>query len=210
MWLLLCLHTVAFGPNTGILHASRLRTAARMVTMSDQITSPFAEGSTGTEEKLTGPLTLTLDNVEKVLDELRPYLMADGGNVAVKDIDGPNIYLQLQGACGTCPSSTMTMKMGLERGLKEKIPEIAEVIQVPTEEGEELTTEAVEAVLDEVRPFLQMAGGSITTQSLTTSGIAPTCTLKMEGEGASLTSVKVEIQQRLKRKLPALVNIMWD
>jgi len=141
---------------------------------------------------------------------MRPYLLADGGNVAVRDIDGPNVYLELQGACGSCPSSTMTMKMGLERGLKEKIPEIASVVQVASEDGEVLSEESVESVLEEVRPFLSMAGGSIALTSLNPTGIAPTATLKMEGSGAALTSVKVEIQQRLKRKIPALVNIMWE
>jgi len=178
------------------------------------ITSPFQGGgsapSSAPPSSGKGPLPLTLDNVESVLDEMRPYLLADGGNVAVREIEGPNVYLELQGACGTCPSSTMTMKMGLERGLKEKIPEIANVVQVPSEDGEALSDEAVEAVLEEVRPFLAMAGGSIELVSLTTSGIAPTATLKMAGEGAALNSVKVEIQQRLKRKLPALVNIMWQ
>lgn len=170
----------------------------------------------------------------QVLDEMRPYLMADGGNVAVAEIDGPNVFLQLEGACGSCPSSAMTMKMGLERGLKEKIPEIATITQVPSEVrpraraaprltppprppraraaqgGDTLSAEAVEAVLEEVRPFLQMAGGEISLKSLSTTGIAPTATLVMVGEGAALTSVKVEIQQRLKRKLPALVNVMWE
>lgn len=47
--------------------------------------------------------------------------------MVVSDIDGPVVKLELQGACGSCPSSTMTMKMGLERRLKEKIPEISEV-----------------------------------------------------------------------------------
>lgn len=74
-------------------------------------------------------LALTPDNVETVLDELRPYLMADGGNVELVDIDGPIVKLRLQGACGSCPSSTMTLKMGIERRLREKIPEIAEVEQ---------------------------------------------------------------------------------
>lgn len=181
----------------------------------------------------------------QVLDEMRPYLMADGGNVAVAEIDGPNVFLQLEGACGSCPSSAMTMKMGLERGLKEKIPEIATITQVPSEVrprararapsahlaapparlmppprpphraraaqgGDTLSAEAVEVVLEEVRPFLQMAGGEISLKSLSTTGIAPTATLVMVGEGAALTSVKVEIQQRLKRKLPALVNVMWE
>jgi Fe-S cluster biogenesis protein NfuA len=72
-------------------------------------------------------LTLTPENVETVLDELRPYLMADGGNVEVVELDGPIVRLRLQGACGSCPSSTMTLKMGIERRLREKIPEIAEV-----------------------------------------------------------------------------------
>ncbi|RMF22443.1 MAG: NifU family protein [Cyanobacteria bacterium J083] len=74
-------------------------------------------------------LALTNENVEQVLDELRPYLMADGGNVELVEIDGPIVKLRLQGACGSCPSSTMTLKMGIERRLREKIPEIAEVEQ---------------------------------------------------------------------------------
>jgi len=74
-------------------------------------------------------LTLTPNNVEQVLDEMRPYLMADGGNVELVEIDGPVVKLRLQGACGSCPSSTMTLKMGIERRLREMIPEIAEVEQ---------------------------------------------------------------------------------
>ena len=76
------------------------------------------------------PRALTLDNVERVLDELRPYLMADGGNVEIVEIDGPVVKVRLQGACGSCPSSTMTLKMGIERKLRESIPEVSEVVQV--------------------------------------------------------------------------------
>lgn len=75
-------------------------------------------------------LTLTNENVETVLDELRPYLMADGGNVELVDIDGPVVKVKLNGACGSCPSSTMTLRMGIERKLREMIPEIAEVEQI--------------------------------------------------------------------------------
>ena len=78
----------------------------------------------------TESMDLTLPNVEKVLDELRPFLMADGGNVEIVEIDGPVVKVRLQGACGTCPSSTMTLKMGIERKLREMIPEVSEVIQV--------------------------------------------------------------------------------
>ncbi|MDX2240381.1 MAG: NifU family protein [Leptolyngbyaceae cyanobacterium bins.302] len=75
-------------------------------------------------------MTLTNENVETVLDEMRPYLIADGGNVELVEIDGPVVKLRLQGACGSCPSSTMTLRMGIERRLREFIPEIAEVEQV--------------------------------------------------------------------------------
>lgn len=75
-------------------------------------------------------LTLNKENVESVLDEVRPFLQADGGNVEVVELDGPVVKLQLQGACGSCPSSTMTLKMGIERKLREEIPEITEVLAV--------------------------------------------------------------------------------
>jgi Fe-S cluster biogenesis protein NfuA len=75
-------------------------------------------------------LALTRDNVEQVLDTMRPYLMSDGGNVELVDIEGPVVKLRLQGACGSCPSSTMTLRMGIERKLRDEIPEIAEVEQV--------------------------------------------------------------------------------
>jgi Fe-S cluster biogenesis protein NfuA len=66
-------------------------------------------------------LALTSENVEQVLDELRPYLLADGGNVELVEIDGPIVKLRLQGACGSCPSSAMTLRMGIERRLREFI-----------------------------------------------------------------------------------------
>jgi Fe-S cluster biogenesis protein NfuA len=75
-------------------------------------------------------LTLTPENVETVLDELRPYLISDGGNVELVELDGPIVKLRLQGACGSCPSSTMTLRMGIERRLREMIPEISEVEQI--------------------------------------------------------------------------------
>jgi Fe-S cluster biogenesis protein NfuA len=75
-------------------------------------------------------LELNRANIETVLDELRPYLMADGGNVELVEIEGPVVKVRLQGACGSCPSSTMTLKMGIERKLKDSIPEISEVEQV--------------------------------------------------------------------------------
>ncbi|CAL5377924.1 unnamed protein product [Camellia sinensis] len=90
-------------------------------------------------------LPLTAENVESVLDEIRPYLIADGGNVALHEIDGNVVRLKLQGACGSCPSSVMTMKMGIERRLMEKMPEIVAVEPIADEEtGLELNEENIE------------------------------------------------------------------
>jgi Fe-S cluster biogenesis protein NfuA len=70
------------------------------------------------------------EKVEAVLDKIRPMLMADGGNIELVDVKDNEVYVHLVGACGMCPSSTMTLKMGVERALKESIPEIKGVVQV--------------------------------------------------------------------------------
>lgn len=71
------------------------------------------------------------DQIEAVLDEVRPTLLADGGNVELVDVtDDGVVSVKLVGACSTCPMSTVTLKMGIERALMEKIPSITEVVQV--------------------------------------------------------------------------------
>lgn len=69
--------------------------------------------------------------VQEVLDTLRPYLQADGGDVELVNItDEGVVQLRLQGACGTCPSSIYTLKMGIEEQLKQHIPGVTEVVSV--------------------------------------------------------------------------------
>lgn len=74
---------------------------------------------------------ITREQIEQVLNEIRPHLQADCGDVhfIALDDDG-TVRLRLVGACGACPMSQMTMKAGIERRLKEKIPGIKEVINV--------------------------------------------------------------------------------
>jgi len=69
------------------------------------------------------------DRVEKALDLIRPALQNDGGNVDLVDVDEAAgiVKVKLVGACGSCPMSQMTLRMGVERVLKEQIPEIVEV-----------------------------------------------------------------------------------
>ncbi|MDY0300316.1 MAG: NifU family protein [Trichlorobacter sp.] len=72
-----------------------------------------------------------LEKVQEVLEQVRPMLQRDGGDVELVEVTPENIVkVKLQGACGSCPMSTMTLKMGIERAMKEAIPEIVEVQQV--------------------------------------------------------------------------------
>lgn len=70
------------------------------------------------------------EQVQEVLDKLRPFLQRDGGDCELVDIEDGVVKLRLMGACGSCPSSTITLKAGIERALTEEIPEIKEVQQV--------------------------------------------------------------------------------
>ena len=67
------------------------------------------------------------EKVEEVLDMIRPSLVADGGNVELVDVEDGVVKLKLTGACAGCPMSTMTLKNGIERILKQEIPEVKEV-----------------------------------------------------------------------------------
>jgi len=72
-----------------------------------------------------------LDRIEAALEKIRPFLIADGGNVKVLEVtEDLVVKLELEGACETCPMSPMTMKAGVEEALKRDIPEIKEVIAV--------------------------------------------------------------------------------
>ena len=68
------------------------------------------------------------EDVEKALDEIRPMLQADGGDIELVSIEGNKVKVRLQGACCGCPASTQTLKMGVEKILKQKVPEVEEVV----------------------------------------------------------------------------------
>ncbi|MHC2181389.1 Fe-S cluster biogenesis protein NfuA [Paenibacillus sp. PvR052] len=70
------------------------------------------------------------DEVLEVLDKLRPFLQRDGGDVELVDVEGGIVKLKLVGACGSCPSSTITLKAGIERALLEEVEGVEEVVQV--------------------------------------------------------------------------------
>ncbi len=67
------------------------------------------------------------ESVEKALEKIRPALQADGGNIELIDVVDGVVKVRLTGACGGCPMSQMTLKMGVERVLKQHVPEIKSV-----------------------------------------------------------------------------------
>ncbi|MDP6043452.1 MAG: NifU family protein [Dehalococcoidales bacterium] len=70
------------------------------------------------------------EKVEEVLSRIRPSLEADGGNVELIEVNEGIVKVNLTGACASCPMSTMTLKMGIEKLLREEIPEVKEVVSV--------------------------------------------------------------------------------
>jgi len=70
------------------------------------------------------------EKVEAALAQIRPTLQADGGDVELVDVSEGVVKLKLKGACAGCPMSAMTLKNGIERLLKEQIPEVKEVVSV--------------------------------------------------------------------------------
>ncbi|XP_047052325.1 nifU-like protein 1, chloroplastic [Lolium rigidum] len=148
---------------------------------------------------------LTAESIELVLDEVRPYLKADGGNVALHEIDGNVVRLKLQGNCGSCPSSVMTMKMTIQRRLMAKLPEIVAVEAITDKEaGLKLNEENVEKVLDEIRPYLAGAGGGnlkfVTINRFTVK-------VRLTGPAAGVAAVRGAVAKKLREQIPPIAAV---
>ncbi len=70
------------------------------------------------------------EKVEEVIGKIRPFLQRDGGDIQLVDVTDGIVKVKLTGACGSCPMSMMTLKMGVESALKKEIPEVKEVVSV--------------------------------------------------------------------------------
>ena len=70
------------------------------------------------------------EKVEEALNKIRPMLQADGGDVELVDVEDGVVKVRLQGACAGCPMSQMTLKMGIEKILKQNVPEVTSVESV--------------------------------------------------------------------------------
>ncbi|SDE39923.1 NifU family protein [Riemerella columbipharyngis] len=71
-----------------------------------------------------------ITKVMEALESIRPFLNKDGGDIELIDVKDNNVYVRLLGNCSSCPISFSTMKLGVENTIREKVPEIAEIINV--------------------------------------------------------------------------------
>jgi Fe-S cluster biogenesis protein NfuA len=156
----------------------------------------------------TPPLVLSIETVDKVLDDVRPYLIADGGNVEVVSVTQSGIIaVSLQGACGTCPSSTSTMKMGIERALKSAFGDaVSEVIQVASsgaaaaEDDSRPTVEKVDMHLNILRGAIHGYGGSVEVRAVEASR----CVLVYKGP----MPIGYGVRAAVKDKFPELSEVI--
>ncbi|XP_047167758.1 nifU-like protein 1, chloroplastic [Vigna umbellata] len=146
---------------------------------------------------------LTTSNVDLVLEDVRPYLIADGGNVDVVSVEDGVVSLRLQGACESCPSSTTTMTMGIERVLKEKFGDaVKDIRQVYDNQPKEITVEAVNSHLDVLRPAIKNYGGSVEVLSVE----GEECKVKYVGPDSIGSGIKAAIKERF----PDILNVTFS
>ena len=105
-------------------------------------TTPAVASSPAVQAITAEGRDLTPEAVQEVLDDdVRPALQMDGGDIQLVKVEDDNIYVKLVGACSTCPSSVMTMRMGVENLLREEFPALKELIEI-SEQTEENAIEA--------------------------------------------------------------------
>lgn len=70
------------------------------------------------------------EKIEEAINKIRPFLQKDGGDIELVEVADDIVKVRLKGACGSCPMSAMTLKMGVEKAIKQEVPEVKEVIAV--------------------------------------------------------------------------------
>ncbi|XP_021768684.1 nifU-like protein 1, chloroplastic [Chenopodium quinoa] len=164
------------------------------------ITASASNGSPGIYS--SQQLELSVKTVDLVLEEVRPYLISDGGNVDVVSVEDGILTLQLQGACETCPSSTTTMTMGIERVLKEKFGDaVKDIRQVNEAQINETTVKAVNSHLDILRPAIKNYGGEVEVITIEDGD----CTVKYKGPETIGSGIKAAIKERF----PDISNVIF-
>jgi Fe-S cluster biogenesis protein NfuA len=179
------------------------------------VVSPFAKnGSSVALGNSGGFKELTASNVDLALEEVRPMLQADGGGISVLDVApgatadvGMTVTVQLEGACGVCPSSAATMRLGVERALRSSFGDaLGEVVAVSDPAAglrREASVGLCELLLDEVRPILNgLMGSSVQTKSVE-DGV-----VRLSYNGPP--SLKYAIDVLLREKMVGVSEIVYE
>lgn len=142
---------------------------------------------------------MTVASVDAALEEVRPYLRADGGDVDVVRVDGGVVYLRLEGNCNTCKSSSATMSMGIERTLRAAFGDALEQV-VQVDKGDPgATMKAVNELLNVLRPAISNYKGKVDVLSLE----AGVCQISYEGP----EPIWVGVRAAVRDKFPDITEI---
>jgi Fe-S cluster biogenesis protein NfuA len=107
------------------------KTASSIIEQHLSKGEPVLNETASSPEAHKGGSTDVENKIRQILDnEIRPAVAMDGGDITFEKFENGTVYLYLQGSCAGCPSSTMTLKMGIETRLREAIPEVQEVVSV--------------------------------------------------------------------------------
>ena len=87
--------------------------------------NPIQPGATPTATPVSDE-----EKIKSILEEIRPYLQRDGGDCEFVSYENKLVNLRLHGACGTCPSSLMTLRMGIENAIRDQVPDVQGVVNV--------------------------------------------------------------------------------
>ncbi|GFR52736.1 hypothetical protein Agub_g15288 [Astrephomene gubernaculifera] len=138
---------------------------------------------------------LTVEAVQTALEEVRPYLLADGGDVEVVEVREGTVYLRLQGACSTCPSQSATMKGGIERVIMQTFGgQVRDIVQLGAAEPSGATPDRVDAALNMLRGAISNLGGSVEVLGVE-GGV---CTLRYRGPPAIGKGVQGAVRDTFK------------
>jgi len=135
-----------------------------------QMTTPFAQASVHRtmSEHEDNSAVMTVETVDKALDEVRPYLQADGGDVEVVEVENGRVLLRLQGQCSSCTASESTMSMGIERALRANFgDQLKEVIEVGGGAASVSTSlGTVNAAVGGLRGAIEAYGGTVEVETV--------------------------------------------
>ncbi len=157
--------------------------------------SPFENSAPTKNHSVDSALPLTLENADKVLEDVRPMLKADGGDVQVIGVKDGVVSVRLVGACGTCSAASTTLRLGIESALKDAFGEkLVDVHELGKSEARPLSPAAVDEVLDaEVRTPVAALGGHVSVVSASDGAVA----LKYVGPESLAYGVELVVRQKV-------------